>query len=270
MQIDSTKNPRIKALTKLWESGTERRARNLFIVEGARELSRALASGYRAEEAYVQRDLLSAEVQGIVDQVQKGGAQIIDVSSAVFKKIAVREERDGIVCVLQMKTHRLADLTLPDTPLLLAAENVENPGNVGALLRTADGAGVDAFVLIDYSGDLYNPHTIRASIGTVFSVPTALCTAEEWTAFCKQKNMRTIGASLDLRAQSIFKTDFSGSTAIVLGSEAEGLTPILMDACDSLVMIPMHGIADSLNVSVAGAVILYEAVRQRGQNDRNQ
>ncbi|PIP65042.1 rRNA methyltransferase [Candidatus Peregrinibacteria bacterium CG10_big_fil_rev_8_21_14_0_10_49_16] len=260
MEISSPQNPKIKAAVKLRSSARERRETGLFVLEGAREIARALACRYEVHEVFVCTELLSSEASQVLKTMDH---QPMDVTNHVYEKIAVREEKDGIVVVMQAKKHALADLTLSSKPFILAIEGVENPGNVGALLRTADGAGVDAVCLVETPGDVYNPHTIRASIGTVFSVPIAVCEREEFSRFCKEHTLTLFGAALDPHALSPYKADFTVPCAIILGNEANGLHPDTHAACDTLIQLPMRGIADSLNVSVTGGILAYEVYRQR-------
>lgn len=264
LAISSLKNPRVKAAIGLSKSKA-RRETGLFTVEGAREIERALQSAYELEELFVCSKALSDDALGIVQKVEAAGkAELYDVSPPVFAKMAMREDSDGLVAVMKQKRRELATLKLGKSPLILAAQGIEKPGNLGALLRSADGAGVDLVVLLDETLDLYHAHAIRASLGTAFSVPVVEATSEEFRAFCKKVGVKTFAAALSPRAVGHTDVAYKGGAAIVLGAEAGGLTGDWLEEADHVVKIPMRGIADSLNVSTAGAVLLYEAVRQRG------
>ncbi len=263
LAITSLKNPRVKAAIDLSKS-KGRRATGLFTVEGAREIDRALKSGYELKELFVCAKALSDDALVLVQAAEaKGRAEMFDVTPPVFAKMAMREESDGLVAVMTQKHHELKDVKLSVKPLILAVQSIEKPGNLGALLRSADGAGVDAVVLLDQLLDLYHPHAIRSSLGTTFSVPVVEARSEEFREFCNKAGIRTHAAALSKRAIAHHAADYRSGAAIVLGSEADGLTADWLDEADDIVMIPMKGIADSLNVSSAGAVLLYEAVRQR-------
>ncbi len=262
--ISSLKNPRVKAAVDLAKS-KERRKTGRFTVEGAREIERALASGYELTELFVCAKALSDGGLAIVQQVElKGDAELYDVSPPVFAKMAMREDSGGLVAVMKQKQRDLKTLKLGKNPLILAAQGIEKPGNLGALLRSADGAGVDVVVLLDETLDLYHPHAIRSSLGTAFSVPVVEASSDVFRTFCAEAGIKTFAAALTSRAVAHTDVSYGGGAAIVLGSEADGLTGDWLDGADHVVKIPMKGIADSLNVSTAGAVLLYEAVRQRG------
>lgn len=264
LQITSPKNPRVKTLLELAGARRAREASGLFVVEGAREIDRALRSHFALKELYVCPEALSpAAALLVAAAATHSEVERIDVTRVVYSKIAVREGVDGLVAVFYQKPHELAGLRLPATPLIVAVQGVEKPGNLGALLRSADGAGVDAVVVLDRALDLYNPHVIRASLGTVFSVPVATATSADFRALCRERGIRTYAAALAPEAMVCFAADFRGPVALVLGEEAHGLSADWLTAADATVMIPMRGLADSLNVSTAGAVLMYEAVRQR-------
>lgn len=263
LSISSLKNPRVKAAVELSKSKA-RRETGLFTVEGTREIERALRSGYEMTELFVCAKALSDDAVAILQRIEaERRASLYDVTPPVFAKMAMREDSGGLLAVMKQKSVRLAELKLAKAPLLLAAQGIEKPGNLGALLRSADGAGVEAVVLLDESLDLYHPHAIRSSLGTAFSVPVVAATSDEFRAYCKQNGIKTVAAALTDRAIAHHAVDYRGGAAIVLGSEAEGLTSDWLAEADQVIKIPMKGIADSLNVSTAGAVCLYEALRQR-------
>ena len=191
---------------------------------------------------------------------------MIQVTAAVYEKMAYRGSTEGLIAVAKCKPHNLSiihyPLSINNNPLIVVLERVEKPGNLGAILRTAEAAGVDAVIVCDPLTDLYNPNLIRASIGGVFSVPTAVCTSEECIAFLKEHQIRILTAQLQ-DSYEYYDYDMTGATAIVMGTEATGLTDIWREAADAHIRIPMLGRLDSLNVSVSAAILMYEAVRQR-------
>lgn len=255
--ITSVTNPKIKELVALRES-RERRKLGLFVMEGAREIERALASGYQCRTLYVESSLVSPEAQALVDRLPVGSR--FGITKEVFAKAAVREGSDGLLAVMEAKSHTFADIKPKGKAFLLVLENLEKPGNFGALARSADGAGVDAIIVLDPKADLFNPNAIRASVGGLFSQPLVACTHEEFFAYCKKEGI-TILAATPHATHYHFQADLKPSLALVLGSEAFGLSGAWKDA--EPIKIPMQGTSDSLNVSVAGAVIMYEILRQR-------
>ncbi|GAB3636493.1 RNA methyltransferase [Hymenobacter arcticus] len=266
-RITSLHNPRVKDVLRLQEKSAERRRQGLTLVEGYRELANARQAGWGVATLFVCEELAGPDItQELLAPAQlvPRPYEYLPVSAAVFAKLAVRERSDGVLAVLRTPTRTLADLQLPANPLLLVLEAVEKPGNLGAILRTADAAPAHAVLVGDPRTDLYNPNVIRASLGGIFTVPTVAAPMVEILAFLKQKGIRTFAAALADDAKSYTASNFSGPTALVLGTEADGLTPATRAACDETVIIPMRGVLDSLNVSVAAAVLTFEAVRQRG------
>jgi TrmH family RNA methyltransferase len=275
-RITSRQNPRVKDAVRL-RTGRGRQRQGRFLVDGAREIARAMAMGIRPLEAFVweqgagslERGAGNAE-QGaggkgkLIDCLRAAGAEILPVAPEVFEKICFGE-RDafGVVVVAETPTRRIGDLSLPTASLVAVVEGVEKPGNVGAILRSADAAGVDAVIVADGASDLFNPNTIRASLGTVFRPNVVEATATETIEWLRQRGMRVLAARPD--AESPYTSaDFRGGVAIVLGSEAEGLSDAWLGAAIEPVGLPMRGMADSLNVSTTAAVLFYEALRQRG------
>ena len=249
--ITSVQNARIKHVVALQQKSALRREEGLFVVEGQREIEHCIACGYEIEEMFVL-DGLAVEHEHFV------------VSPAVYEKMAYREGTEGIIAVAKCKAHRLKDLQLPKAPLIVVLESVEKPGNLGAILRTAEAAGVNAVIVCDPLTDLYNPILIRASIGGVFSVPTAVCTSKECIDFLKERKIRILTAQLQ-DSYEYYDYDMRGATAIVMGTESTGLTTVWREAADVHIRIPMLGRLDSLNVSVSAAILMYEAVRQRNK-----
>ena len=266
-RITSLQNPRIKDVLRLQEKSAERRRQGLTLVEGYRELANARQAGWLVATLFVCEELAGAEItQELAAPVQlvPRPYEYLPVSAAVFAKLAVRERSDGVLAVLHTPRRTLADLQLPENPLVIVLEAVEKPGNLGAILRTADAAPAHAVLVGDPRTDLYNPNVIRASLGGIFTVPTVAAPMADILAFLQEKGIRTFAAALADDAKNYTAASFSGPTALVLGTEADGLTPATRAACDETVIIPMRGVLDSLNVSVAAAVLTFEAVRQRG------
>ena len=266
-RITSLHNPRLKEVLRLQEKAAERRRQGLTLVEGYRELTNARQAGWVVSTLFVCAELAGA---ALAEELQAARHQVahpyeyLPVSAAVFARLAVRERSDGVLAVLRTPRRTLADLRLPANPLVLVLEAVEKPGNLGAILRTADAAPAHAVLVGDARTDLYNPNVIRASLGGIFTVPTVAAPMPEVLAFLREQGIRTFAAALADGAKSYTETSFSGPTALVLGTEADGLTAATRAACDETVIIPMRGQLDSLNVSVAAAVLAFEVVRQRG------
>jgi RNA methyltransferase, TrmH family len=257
--ITSTQNPKIKSLLAL-EKPRERRKQQLFIVEGAKEVRMAMEVGYRMGNIFFCEEILDKKESS--DLLQKDKL-LIPVSKEVFDKIAIRESTGGILAVAEQKTHRLQDIKLSANPLLLILEAVEKPGNLGAILRTADAAGVDAVIICDPQTDFYNPNVIRSSVGCVFTKQIASATSEETLAWLKQ-NQINIYCTYLKASKPYHQTDFSKPCAIVMGTEATGLSNLWVQNTTANIIIPMQGTIDSMNVSNAAAVVVFEARRQRG------
>ncbi len=253
MIITSVQNPMVKQVMDLREPKA-RKAQGLTLIDGAREVERAMKAGVKVEKIFFCAKL--------VGNINIKGVQTIEVNDKVFEKLAYGQRLDGMIAVAAVKRLHFADLKLSATPLVVVIESVEKPGNLGAILRTCDGAGVEALLICDPKTDLYNPNVIRASIGTVFTVPFAVGTNEDVASFLKKKNIKTLGTFVD--GKDVYtRANLKGPLAIVLGTEDEGLSPFWKKNCDLKVNIPMKGKADSLNVSVSAAVVIYEALRQR-------
>ena len=257
--ITSLQNQRVKDVVKL-ANARERRKQNLFVIEGARELSLALSGGYIVRNLFVCDELLSRAGEELAAKLD---APIEKVSMEVFRKMAYREESDGIIAVSEPRYLPLMDIRLSENPFVIVLESVEKPGNLGAVLRTADAARVDAVIVCDPKTDIYNPNTIRSSIGCVFMQQIAVCTSDEAFSWLKQAGIRVFAAELTA-SEWYHETDFTKPTAIVMGTEADGLTDYWLSNADHRIKIPMRGYIDSLNVSVSTAVLTFEAMRQRG------
>lgn len=259
--ITSLQNPAIKNIVKLSKSKV-RTEQQLFVIEGARELSLALEGGYEITGAYVCREFFNhTRYPSVLDPIDE--KMVVDISREVFHKIAYRENSDGIVVLAKPKQHGLDNLKLTNNPFLIILESVEKPGNLGAVLRTADASAADAVIVCDPRTDLYNPNVIRSGVGTLFTVQTALCTSAEAYEWLTQNNIASFAAELQA-AEFYQHCDFTGPSAIVMGTEAEGLTGFWLNNATKRIKIPMRGKIDSLNVSVSTAVLTFEAMRQRG------
>ena len=265
LRISSAQNPKLKAAVAL-NKQRERALTGQFLIEGAREIERALVCGYEVTQAFFCSEAMSPEGYAVIGALRGKllAPLFIEVGPDAYARLAMREGSDGVVVVAKQKTPTLSSLLLGRAPLILALEAVEKPGNLGALLRTADGAGVDAVVVLEPMVDAYNPNVIRASLGTVFKLPVVSASGREFSEFCKRGQLTVFAAALANSAINYNNADFRGGSVILLGSEADGLSSNAVAAADQVIKIPMLGIADSLNVSAAGAILLYEARRQRG------
>ena len=260
--ITSTSNPRIKNLLLLQSKSRERRKQNLMLIEGFREISRALASGIELKELYYCKE---ADQQSFFGELSGnlGKAELIDIGMSVFEKIAYREGSDGMIALAVPPHRKLNSLRLKENPLVIVLESVEKPGNLGAVMRTADAAGVDAVIISDPLTDIYNPNTIRSSVGCIFTTPVVAAESGEVMKWLTDLGINSYAAALTNSAQDVYHFNFQGPTAFIMGTEATGLSKVWLDFCTAQVIIPMNGIADSLNVSVSTAILVYEAYRQR-------
>lgn len=255
--ITSVQNPRVKRLLALQQKSSERRQTGLFVVEGRQELEHSLAAGYEVDTVFCCEELLAGSAVPT-----PAGARMVGVSRAVYERMAYRGSTEGVVAEVRQRTLSLSDLRLSAAPFIVVLESVEKPGNLGAVLRSADAAGADAVIVCDPLCDLYNPNMIRASVGAAFSVPTVACTSEQCIAFLKTEKVQILTAQLQ-DSHFYYDTDMRRATAIVMGTEHAGLTDQWRRAADAHIRIPMLGRVDSLNVSVSAAILMYEAVRQR-------
>ena len=258
--ITSAQNPKIKRLLQLQQKSSERRKAGLFVVEGIREVERCVEKGYEIDTIFYLNKPMAENISEIIEKNK--GIKLFEVSPTIYEKIAYRGSTEGVIAEVKTKDKTLKDLNLSKNPLVVVLESVEKPGNLGAILRSADAAGADALIVCDPLTDLYNPNLIRNSTGAIFSVPCVACTSEECIKFLKENNIQILTAQLQ-DSELYYDTDMKRGTAIVMGTEATGLTDIWRKVADAHIRIPMLGITDSLNVSVSAAILLYEAVRQR-------
>lgn len=259
--ISSAQNPKIKLLLELQQKSAERRKHGLFVVEGRREVERCINNGYQVDTLFWCPEIFGEE-EPVVD-----GARIFQVSADIYNKVAYRGGTEGVIAEVVAQQHTLDGLQLQKRPLVVVLESVEKPGNVGAILRSADASNVDVVIVCDPQCDLYNPNIIRASVGAFFNVPTVACTSEECIQWLKSHDIQILTAQLQ-DSHYYYETDMSRATAIVMGTESTGLTDKWRQAANAHIKIPMLGIGDSLNVSVSAAILMFEAVRQRQQSPR--
>jgi len=299
--ITSAQNPKIKELLALQEKSRLRREKGLFVVEGRRELGHCLDAGYRARTLFVCRDILAdSDLEMILEAIRRQDTvaddrngknkkddindkdhkkdkdgkstetfsrarekcRIIELPAHLYDKVAYRGGTEGVIAEIGWKDRTLNGLELSGNPLIVVLEAVEKPGNLGAVLRSADAAGADAVIVCDPLTDIYNPNLIRSSIGAVFSRQVAAASSEDTISWLRSHGIKILTAQLQ-DSDWYYDTDMSSGTAIIMGTESTGLTDIWRKAADAHIRIPMLGRLDSLNVSVSAAVLLYEAVRQR-------
>lgn len=264
-RLTSTQNPKIKKLLQLQQKSSERRKAGLFVVEGQRELMHCVNAGMVVDSIFCCPEIMDTHTYNDAIKSFPDNAQCFELSKDVYEKIAYRGSTEGIVAEICTQKRSLNDLHLKENPLVVVLESVEKPGNLGAILRSADAAGVDAVIVCDPLTDLYNPNLIRSSIGAIFTVPCVACTTDECIDFLKKNNISILTAQLQ-DSHLYYDTDMRKGTAIIMGTEATGLTDAWRKAADAHIRIPMLGQLDSLNVSVSAAILMYEAVRQREGN----
>lgn len=263
-RIDSPKNPTIKALLRL-KDRRHRDREQRYLIEGNREISRAAQANIPLQELYVSPEHLSDDATKQVIHLQKTyQLGVTSVSKDAFERLSNRQTPDGMLALASMHQHELDKLELPDDALVLVLDGLEKPGNVGALLRTADAVGVSAVFLSGLGTDLFNPNVIRASMGSVFSRPVLSVPEDVLIAFLRARGFRVVATTPHTRTE-YWDEAYVTATAVVLGTEHEGLTDAWLTAATHQVKVPMSGLADSLNVATTGALLLYEALRQRSK-----
>lgn len=257
--ITSAQNPKIKNIVAL-EKASERRMQNRFIIEGLKELALAVQGGYNINTVFFCPEIVDlTALKSIISNEQL----LIPVQQNVFNKIAYRESTGGVIVLAEQKQHRLDLLKLSLNPLILVLEAVEKPGNLGAVLRTADAAGIDAVIICDPKVDFYNPNVIRSSVGCIFTNAVASASSDETIEWLKKKKVSILCTYLKA-SKPYHKIDYTRSSAIIMGTESTGLSQTWISNADENIIIPMQGKIDSMNVSTAAAVIIFEASRQRG------
>lgn len=259
--IHSTQNSQVKKIRLLKEKSRERKKTNRFVIEGQREIKIALKAGYTLETLLFCPEILPHS--DAISMVNHPGVELIPISKQVYEKVAYRTTTEGVLAIAKSKSHALHTLQLnTKNPLILVAEAPEKPGNIGALLRTSDAAALDAVLIANPKTDLYNPNLIRSSLGAVFTNQIGIGTSAEIIQFLKQQHVTMYGAALTA-SKSYVDCNFTGSTALVVGAEATGLTSEWLQHTDQNLIIPMQGSIDSMNVSVSAAILIFEAKRQR-------
>ena len=266
LDITSTANPRIRAAAALRDRG-ERQSSGLTVIDGARELRRALDAGVEIVEAFVCDPMLAGEDARVaLTALHAGVAPVHQTSPGAFTKLAFGDRAEGLVAVIRAPSLDLVRLEPPDDALIVVLEGVEKPGNIGAVLRTSDGAGADAVIAASPRTDMTNPNVIRASAGTVFTMPVAAAPTDQVLDWLVGRRVRILAARVEATLPYT-QVDMTGPIALVLGAEDQGLSDAWDGPDVEAIHGPMRGVADSLNVSVTGAILLYEARRQR---DRHQ
>ena len=262
-EITSIQNTFIKQLLQLKDKSRERKKGGLFLIEGEREIMLALKGGYELHAVLFNSEIISESQINKLLTTSTFLPETISVSKDVYQKLAYRETTEGILAVAKSKTHDINNLNFKTkNPLVLVAEAPEKPGNIGAILRTADAANVDAVIIANPKTDLYNPNIIRSSVGCVFTNNIATGTTSEIIAFLKEKNINIYCAALQASV-NYHTQDFTKRTAIIVGTEATGLSNEWLDSSTQNIIIPMQGEIDSMNVSVAAGILIFEAKRQR-------
>ncbi len=262
-QISSSQNKEIKHLNQLQEKSRLRRKEGVFLVEGVRETRLALKGGFKLKKIFFCEELFSAEnLEKLISDLDEK-PDITALSSEVYEKLAYRGSTEGLLSLFESRENKLSELKFQsENPLILVAEAPEKPGNIGALLRTADAAGLDGVIIANPKTDLYNPNIIRSSVGCVFTTPIATGSTEEIIVFLKRKNIKIYAAALQA-SKDYTKVDYTGASAIVVGTEATGLGDSWLKNSEENIIIPMGGEIDSMNVSVAAGILIFEAKRQR-------
>ncbi|MEO9569870.1 MAG: RNA methyltransferase [Polaribacter sp.] len=259
-EITSIHNSFIKNLLKLQEKARERKKKGLFIIEGKREISLAIAAKYEFDVILFLPEIIS---ENEILHIFNSNVNRIEISKEVYQRLAYRSSTEGIIAVTKAKDFSLEKIQFKnDKPLILVAEGVEKPGNIGALLRTADAANIDAVFIANPKSDLYNANIIRSSVGCVFTNEIAVGTSKDIITFLKEKNVNIYAATLQ-NSNEYHKENYTHASAIVVGTEATGLTDVWREAASQNINIPMQGQIDSMNVSVSAAIIVFEAKRQR-------
>ena len=261
-QITSIQNPYIKSLVQLQEKAKARKQSGTFLIEGKREIELAIKGNYELETILFLPELISKDQ---ITKLTNDPIEFIVINKEVYQKLAYRDTTEGIIAIAKTKSLSLLNLKLSENPLILVMESIEKPGNIGAMLRTCDAANIDAVIIANPKTDLYNPNIVRSSVGCLFTNQIAIGTSEEIIQFLKNKNIAIFGATLQ-NSNFYHTQNYNTPTALVVGTEATGLTQVWRDNSKQNIIIPMQGEIDSMNVSVASAILLFEAKRQRGFN----
>lgn len=261
-EIASLQNPRVKQVVRLRER-RERDKTQTFLIEGYRELLRAIDGSHPITDLFICPDLfLGTNEETLIDRLLSSGAKLFTCTEQVFRKMSYRDRPDGLLAIAPQQQKTLSDLSVKDNSLFIIAEAIEKPGNLGTILRTSDAVGIDGCIVCDRCTDIHNPNVVRASVGTLFTVPVVEAEGEETLQWLRTNKIKVLAATP--AADALFTdTDMTGPLAIAVGTEQLGLSERWMNEADLQVKIPMHGVADSLNVAMATTLLLYEALRQR-------
>lgn len=258
-EIESLQNPLIKNIIQLQEKSRNRKKEQLFIIEGKREISLAISGHYTIEKILFCEKVITYDE---LSEFHSSSIEFIKITSDIYNKLAYRDTTEGVIAIVKTKKHTLNDLVLPKNPLLLVVESIEKPGNLGAMLRTADAAKFDAVIVANPKSDFYNPNVIRSSVGCVFTNQLASGTTEDVIVYMRNNKINIYSAILQ-EAVPYYSQDYTEATALVVGTEATGLSEQWRVASKQNIIIPMEGVIDSMNVSVAAAILMFEAKRQR-------
>lgn len=257
--INSIQNPLVKSLVLLQEKSKSRKQSGTFLIEGKREITLAIKGGFAVETILFVSSIVSKDIW---NELQIHSVELIEISKEVYQKLAYRDTTEGILAIAKTKSFALSDLKLSKNPLILVAEAPEKPGNIGAMLRTADAANIDAMIICNPKTDMYNPNIVRSSVGCIFTNQIATGTTSEIISYLKANNINFYCATLQ-NSTSYHTQDYTQPTALVVGTEATGLTEEWRNQATQNIIIPMEGEIDSMNVSVAAAILIFEAKRQR-------
>lgn len=260
--ISSLQNPLIKNILLLEEKPRERKVQNLMVIEGFREIKLALASGFTVTTLIYCCDFINDEDLRTLISHAVSSFEAVEVPPDIYNRLAYRKDHEGVIALANQKRLLFHDIRLTSNPLLLVLESVEKPGNLGAILRTADAAGLDAVIICDPQTDIYNPNAIRSSIGCIFTMPVITSSTEHTISWLRNNKIRMLGTALTA-THFYHDDDYTQPSAIVMGSEASGLSQKWLDEADDLIRIPMKGKVDSMNVAASAAIVVFEALRQR-------
>jgi TrmH family RNA methyltransferase len=262
MQISSSQNPKLKEAASLYDR-RDRDETGLFLIEGYREILRAKDAGIKFDSLFYSPSLfLGVNEPALIEEVKKKGAKIFECTKAAFGKLSYRDRPDGLVAVARQMKLTLSDLSFSKSPLYVIAEAIEKPGNLGTILRSADAVKADGVIVCDRCTDIYNPNVVRASTGTLFTLPVVEAKSEEAICWLREKKIQIVAATPAAKLE-FTEANLKGPLAIVVGTEQLGLSDTWLNLAESQVKIPMLGVADSLNVATATTLLLYEALRQR-------
>ena len=258
-KITSTQNTKVKNIIKLQQKSSERKKQNIIVIEGLREIGLAIKSGMILKSVFFCSDIISLEE---LEKELNFSGTYFEISSDIYNKLAYRGSTEGVIALAEPKYINLSEIKLRENPLIIVLESVEKPGNLGAILRTADAAKVDAVIISDPLTDVFNPNVIRSSVGCVFTNQIVACSSDETIKWLKAKSIKSYAAALTA-TEYYYEKDFTQATAIIMGTEADGLTEKWLKNADKQIIIPMSGEIDSLNVSTSTAILVFEAMRQR-------